>query len=528
MPLSEHLPTALRGVAARLPGALAPPVEDGTPTPTIVIIGSGFGGLGMAIRLKQAGIHTFTIHEKADSVGGTWRDNTYPGAACDVPSHLYSLSFAPKADWTRRFPEQSEILDYLNEVVDRFDLGSHLRFGSELAEASWDDDARSWDLRFADGTIDAAQVLIAATGQLNRPHVPRIDGSDAFAGNAFHSARWDHEVDLADKDVAVIGIGASAIQFVPQVAASARSVTLYQRSSNYVAPKPDGEYTERQRARFERHPLLQRAYRFSIWARFEVRFTWFRRGSRVGRLVEGRFKSELAKLVSDDLTQQALIPDYTFGCKRVLIANDWYPTLLQPHVHVVTDRVERIEPEGVVAGGELRRAEVLIYGTGFESTGFLAPIHVVGRAGRDLREAWADGARAHLGVTVAGFPNLFLLYGPNTNLGHNSIVFMLERQISYILTTVRRMVEDGIGSVEVRSDVQEASNDRLQRRLRRTVWADSCHSWYKTAAGRITNNWSGLTLDYWRRTARPRWQDFRLEPRSTTAEAHSGAERVRH
>lgn len=524
--LGATLPPGLRAVADRLPGALAPPLAAGTATPRIAIVGSGYGGIGMACRLRQAGIETFTIYEKADAVGGTWRDNTYPGAACDVPSHLYSLSFAPKADWTRKFPAQPEILEYLNGVVDDFGLRPHLRLGAELAEATWDDDAQSWDLRFVDGTIDSADVLVAGTGQLNRPQIPAIAGLEGFEGPAFHSARWDHDADLTG-DVAVVGIGASAIQFVPQVAKAARSVTLYQRSSNYVAPKPDGEFSEQARRRFARFPLLQRLYRFSIWVRFEARFVWFRRGSRVGRLVERKFAQLLGPLVTDELPREALIPDYAFGCKRVLIANDWYPTLLQPHVHVVTDPVERIEPRAVVAGGVERPADALVFGTGFASTDFLVPIQVTGRHGQDLQEAWRDGAEAHLGITVAGFPNLFVLYGPNTNLGHNSIIFMLERQISYALTLIRRLVDQGAQSVEVRAPAQAASNRRLRDRLDRTVWAESCHSWYKTASGKITNNWSGPTIDYWRRTAWPKASDFVQRSRQRAA-VHSGSDAVPH
>jgi cation diffusion facilitator CzcD-associated flavoprotein CzcO len=521
--LARHLPPAARAAAARLPGSLAPPIEPGTPTPRIAIIGSGFGGIGMACRLRQAGIETFTIYEKAGAVGGTWRDNTYPGAACDVPSHLYSLSFAPKTDWTRKFPEQPEILDYLNEVTDRFGLRSHLRLDTELTSATWDEDGQRWLLRFADGAEDEADVIVAATGQLNRPQVPDIPGLGGFTGTTFHSARWDHDHDLAGRDVAVIGIGASAIQFVPEVAKEARRLTLFQRSSNFVAPKPDGAFSEAARERFRRHPALQRLYRFSIWLRFDLRWLMFRRGSKLAELGQKRFAAEVSKAISDDVPADVLVPDYPLGCKRILISNDWYPTLFRPNVQVVTDPIARITPDGVVAGGDEHRVDTIIFGTGFASTGFLAPMQITGRDGRDLHAEWRDGAEAHLGITVAGFPNLFVLYGPNTNLGHNSIVFMLERQIAYALTLVRRMVDDGWGSVEVRREAQDASNERLRRRLDRTVWAASCHSWYKTASGKITNNWSGPTVAYWWRTRRPDPTEFATEPRAARRPVHSGA-----
>ena len=461
----------------------------------------------MACRLRQSGIDSFTIYEKADAVGGTWRDNTYPGAACDVPSHLYSLSFAPKTDWTRKFPQQPEILGYLNEVTDRFGLRPHLRLGTELTGATWDDGAAEWHLEFADGSTDTADVVVAATGQLNRPQIPDLPGLDQFAGTVFHSARWDHDHDLTG-DVAVVGIGASAIQFVPEVAKTARSLTLFQRSSNYVAPKPDGEFSDRMRRAFATVPGLQRLYRFSIWARFDARWMVLRKGSKLAELGEKRFLSKLTEVVNDDLPAEALIPDYRLGCKRILISNDWYPALFRPNVSVVTAPIERVTPTGVVADGVEHEADTLIFGTGFASTGFLAPIRFTGRDGVDLHQVWHDGAEAHLGLTVHGFPNLFLLYGPNTNLGHNSIIFMLERQIAYALTWIRRIAADGRTTVEVTAQAQAASNARLQERLAQTVWATSCHSWYKTASGKITNNWSGPTVAYWWQTRRPRDEDF--------------------
>ena len=527
------MPPGLRHTAAALPGALAPPIEPGTRTPEIAIIGSGFGGLGMAGRLRQAGIDTFTIYEKANDVGGTWRDNTYPGAACDVPSHLYSLSFAPKADWTRKYPQQPEIHAYLRSLVDRFGLGPHLRFGTEVAEATFDESAERWNLRFVDGTEAHADVVIAATGQLNRPHIPDLPGLDEFQGTWFHSARWPHvapddkatdldvadtPLDLAGRDVAVVGIGASAIQFVPELAKVAKTLTLYQRSSNYVAPKRDGPLDERTRRRFMRSPMLVRLYRLSIWARFEARWLVLRRGSHIGALGRKRFERELAKIVSPELTNEALIPDYPIGCKRILISNDWYPAILQPHVQVVTGGVDAVTATGVVAAGEERPADTIVFGTGFQSTGFLTPMRIVGRGGTDLHQLWAEGAEAHLGLTVPGFPNLFVLYGPNTNLGHNSIIFMIERQVAYALTCIRRLIESGDASIEVRADIQRASQRSLERRLDQTVWTASCHSWYKTATGKITNNWPGLTAGYWLRTAWPRRRDFETRAAPSTDE----------
>ncbi|MCB0976325.1 MAG: NAD(P)/FAD-dependent oxidoreductase [Acidimicrobiales bacterium] len=508
--IAQRLPADWRRRSTSLPGALAPPVEPGTPTPRIAIIGSGFGGIGLACRLRQAGIETFTVYEKADRLGGTWRDNTYPGAACDVPSHLYSLSFAPKLDWTRRFPSQPEILGYLDGVADEFQLAPHLRFGAEVTEVTFveEDPDGHWLLRFADGTTEEADVVVAATGQLNRPYIPPFEGFDTFEGHSFHSARWDHDHDLTGRDVAVVGIGASAIQFVPEIVKEARSVTLFQRSVNYVAPKPDGPFSPRTLGLFGRLPVLAKLYRASIWARFEARWIWFRKGSKSAGWVANVYRKKLEPAATEALPVEALVPDYPLGCKRILISNDWYPAIFQPHVEVVNHAVERFEPNGVRAGGKLYEADTVIFGTGFQSTGFLAPMKVTGRGGADLHEAWRDGAEAHLGLTVTGFPNLFVLYGPNTNLGHNSIIFMLERQIGYVLSCVRRLTEGGAATLEVRPDAQAASNERLRRELARTVWDEGCHSWYKTESGRITNNWSGPTYRYWLRTAVPRWKDF--------------------
>lgn len=523
--LTALLPAPLRARAARLPGPLAPPIDESTPTPRIAIIGSGFGGIGMGARLRQAGIESFTIHEKAASLGGTWRDNTYPGAACDVPSHLYSLSFAPKIDWTRKFPEQSEILGYLEGVVSDFGLGPHLRFNSEIAAATFDEAAGHWRLDLADGTTEEVDVVVSATGQLNRPFTPDLAGLGSFAGTSFHSARWDHDQDLADRDIAVIGIGASAIQFVPVIAAQARSVTLFQRSVNYVAPKPDGAFSPLTLALFRHLPLARRAYRASIWLRFDATWVLFRQNSRSGRVLQKAFENGIRPMVSDKLPEKAVLPDYPVGCKRLLISNDWYPTLLRPEVRVVTDLIDKVRPDGVVAGGRDYPVDTIIFGTGFQSTGFLAPMRIIGRGGADLHEQWTDGAEAHLGMTVTGFPNLFLLYGPNTNLGHNSIVFMIERQIGYILTCIRTLAEDRVAWLDIRPEVQATSNQRLVSELSRTVWAANCHSWYKTASGRITNNWSGPSARYWLRTAWPRLADFERGGPADLA-PHSGRGKV--
>lgn len=468
----------------------------------------------MAIRLRQHGIDTFTIFEKASSLGGTWRDNTYPGAACDVPSHLYSFSFDTKRDWTRKFAEQPEILEYLEHLADAHDLRGRISFDTEVVAAEFDDDSLTWRLRTA-GTIDGTtadaefDVLVAGTGQLNRPYVPDVTGLDDFEGVVFHSARWRHDHDLGGRDVAVVGNGASAIQFVPPVADQARSVTIFQRSTNYVAPKPDRPFREVERWLLAHVGPIQRLYRWSIYWRLESRFLMFRRESRVGRWAQSKFADGLQPLVSDRLTRAALVPDYPIGCKRILISNDWYPAITKPSVRTITSPIDHVERDAVVtADGERHPADTIIFGTGFEATRFLGPMEVAGSGGRKLADAWVDGAEAHLGITVAGFPNLFLLYGPNTNLGHNSILVMVERQIEYVLRCLDATAAAGARAIDTDAVAMASYNERVQHEMTRTVWAAACHSWYKTATGKVTQNWPSFTVAYWRDTWRPRTGDF--------------------
>jgi cation diffusion facilitator CzcD-associated flavoprotein CzcO len=487
------------------------------PTPRVAILGAGAAGLCMAMQLQDAGIHSFTIYEKSDGVGGTWRDNTYPGAACDVPSHLYSFSFAPKTDWSRKFPRQPEILSYFESLVDSHGLGPHLRLGTAVVAATWDDGDATWDLELADGEHVTADVVVSGLGQLNRPNIPDIAGLDRFAGTVFHSARWDHDHDLTGERVAVIGIGASAIQFVPQVAKQAAQLTLFQRSVNYVAPKPDRRYKPWERWLLGHVDVLRRAYRASIYWRFEARFALMRKGNRLGKLLQDRFGKEVGKLVSPSLPAEALIPDYTPGCRRILIANDWYPTLLREDVEVVTDGVAEVTEHSIrTDDGREFDVDTIIFGTGFRSTEFLSPLRITGRDGAELSEEWTDGARAYLGLSVPRFPNLFMLYGPNTNLGHNSILFMIEQQVGYVRSLLVDMVRRDLSSVEVAPAAMERYDAEILAAAERTVWAEDCHSWYKTDSGRITNNWPDFTVRYRRRLRHRAERDLVLRPRSGT------------
>ncbi|ASU83453.1 NAD(P)/FAD-dependent oxidoreductase [Nocardiopsis gilva YIM 90087] len=481
-------------------------------SPRIAIIGAGFGGICMAIRLRRAGITSFTVFERGDGIGGVWRDNTYPGAACDVPSHLYSFSFAPNPAWTRSYADQREILDYLERCARDFDVVPHIRFGTEITAAAFDDAARTWRLTMASGASEEFDVVISACGQLQRPAYPDIPGRAAFAGESFHSARWNHDTDLDGKDVAVVGTGASAIQFVPRIAERAGRLRLFQRSPAYVLPKDDRPYSQAERARFARHPLLLRTSRAATYLRFESKVVAFQYLPSLMGPMRAAFLRQLRQRVTDPDLRARLVPDYTMGCKRILLSNDFYAALARPNVELVDQSVRGIEPDGVVtADGTHHRADVLIYGTGFTATDFLAPMRVTGRNGLDLTTAWRDGAEAHLGITVAGFPNFFLLYGPNTNLGHNSIIYMLESQIHHVMDAVRRLSAPGRRTLEVRPDAQARFVRRIRKRLKRGVWATGCDSWYVTASGAQTVNWPGFTWRYRQRTRR-------LDPRDYTGE----------
>ncbi len=483
----------------------------------VVIVGAGFGGLGMAMALRGAGIHDFLVLDGADDLGGTWRDNTYPGAACDVPSQLYSYSFRPER-WTRKYPTQPETLAYLRAVAQEHGLGPQLRFKARVASAEFDERRATWQVRLEDGEIIRAQALVSAVGQLNRPAWPDLAGRDGFAGPSWHSARWDHGVDLAGKRVAVIGTGASAIQFVPEVARAAAHVDVYQRSAPYVLPKPDRRYRDAEHDLYARFPVLRKADRLRTFLYGEVLTSGFVLSQKMLAAPMQMWRRQLDSQVTDPGLRVKCVPDYVMGCKRVLFSNDWYPTLARPDVDLVTGPIERIAPDGVVtSGGELRTADVLIYGTGFQTLDFLAPMSVTGMGGKELREVWQRGAQAYLGISVSGFPNFFMLYGPNTNLGGNSIIYMLEGQIGYALRAIRALDAEGLDWLDVRPEVQRQFNAWVEKASRKSVWESGCTSWYTTASGRNTNNWPDHTFLYRYRVRHFDLGKYRVMPKRVAA-----------
>jgi cation diffusion facilitator CzcD-associated flavoprotein CzcO/acetyl esterase/lipase len=486
-------------------GPIAGGSPNGRPTPSVAIIGAGFGGIGLGIRLKRAGIDSFTIFEKADGIGGVWRDNTYPGLTCDIPSHLYSFSFEPNPDWSRTYSPQPEILAYLERCVAKHEVDRNLRLGTEVARADFDAGRGKWRLTTATGEECEYDVLVSSCGQLSRPALTRIPGAERFAGPIFHTARWDHDLDLDGKRVAVIGTGASTIQVVPAIADRVGRVEVYQRSAPYILPKIDRPYRPWEKRLFRLFSPARLAVRFKQWLQYELFSAAFTRFKPLGRLAVRMSERNLAEQVNDPELRRAFTPSDVIGCKRVLVSSDYYATFERPNVELVPHGVRELTKKGVVAeDGTEREADVVVLSTGFESHSFLAPMEVRGIDGGELSEVWRGGASAYLGMTVAGFPNLFVMYGPNTNLGAGSIITQLESQMAYIVDAVERLRRSG-GWLSVKPEVQESFDRGLQDRLSDSVWLTGCSNWYVDEHGKDTNNWPGFTLEY-------RWRTRRLNP----------------
>ena len=485
---------------------------DGQELP-IAIIGAGFSGVGMAIRLQRAGIHSFTLFEAADAVGGTWRDNTYPGCACDVPSHLYSFSFERKPDWSRKFGPQPEILEYLERVVDRHGLRRHIRFGTRVVEVRLDEEAGLWRVRTDAGDTFDARVVVSGTGPLSVPAYPSIEGLERFRGKMFHSARWDHDYDLSGKTVAVVGTGASAIQFVPQIAPRVKRLHLFQRTAPWVLPKPDRDFFGWEKSLFRRIPGLTWAYRALIYWAWEARAVGFVVKPKLLELISRLARRHIEQSIRDPELRRTVTPDYTMGCKRILMANDYYPALERDNVEVVPSGVRRITETGLVAeDGTTVDVDAIIFGTGFDPSEILSNVTVIGRDGRDLHQVWHQGAEAYFGISVSGFPNLYLLFGPNTGLGHNSMIFMIEAQIAFVMDAIRTIRREGLKLLDVLPERQREFNARLQDRMKDTVWSTGCKSWYLDDRGHNYTLWPSFTAEYWLRTRRIHRRDFEGVP----------------
>jgi cation diffusion facilitator CzcD-associated flavoprotein CzcO len=483
-----------------------PPAADGdgarVPHVRIAIVGAGFAGLGLAIRLKEQGIEDFVLIERAHDVGGTWQANTYPGCQCDVPSHLYSFSFAPNPDWTRTYSRQPEIWHYLRNVATTYGLYPHIRFGHDLTHAAWDNERRLWNVETSRGAW-TAQLLIDATGPLSYPQIPRIRGLGSFKGKTFHSAEWDHDHDLTGERVAVIGTGASAIQFVPQIADRVGQMHVFQRTAPWILPHSDRPTTRLERRLYRTWPFLQKAVRSGVYWSRESFLLGFIKNPNIMSGAEKIAAAHMRRQVKDPELRRKLEPKFRLGCKRVLISNEWYPALTRPDVELVTEGISAIRGNTIILeDGSEREVDTIIFGTGFHVTDPPSATLVRGRDGGTLAERMQAGIQAYLGATVEGLPNYFKLIGPNTGLGHNSMVYMIESQLNYVMDALRVMDEEGFSEFEVRPDAMAAYNAQIQSKLPGTVWMSGCASWYLDADGKNTTIWPDFTWRFRHRTRR--------------------------
>ncbi|HEY5318841.1 MAG TPA: NAD(P)/FAD-dependent oxidoreductase [Solirubrobacteraceae bacterium] len=505
--------------------ASAHPHQIDTPSPAsplppevdVVIVGAGFSGLAMAAALEREGRDDYLVLERGHEVGGTWRENSYPGCACDVPSHLYSLSFAPNPNWGSTFSPQPEISAYLRRVAQEHHVLPHVRFGCELERAGWDEEAGRWRLETSSGPL-SARVLVAAGGPLSEPAIPDIPGLADFQGTVFHSATWDHEHELEGERVAVIGTGASAIQFVPQIQPRVSRLHLFQRTPPWIMPRPDRPLTRFERALYRRVPAAQRAMRAAIfWARELYAIPLLRVG--LSPIIERIARRHLRRQVPDPALRAKLTPDYAPGCKRILVSNDYLPSLGHANVEVVGDGIRGIERSAIIADdGTERPVDTIIFGTGFHVTDMPMAERVHGSDGRSLAEHWDGSLQAHRGTTVTGFPNLFLLLGPNTGLGHTSVVAMAEAQVAYVTRALGYMEAEAVGAVEPRREAQSAWNAEVQRRMKGTVWtAGGCASWYLDSKGVNSTLWPDFAFRFRRAVTRFDPGEYRLTPAAAPA-----------
>ncbi|WP_417451759.1 flavin-containing monooxygenase [Kordiimonas sp.] len=476
--------------------------------PSIAIIGAGLSGLCMAIRLKENGFSNFTIFEKAGDVGGTWRENTYPGVACDVPSHLYSFSFAPKPDWSKVFSPGPEIQEYIQQVTEKYDLRPHMRLGAKLTGAEWLDG--SWLLAFENGDKVRADYFISGMGGLHIPRYPDIPGMERYKGTAYHTAAWNHDHDLTGKRVAVIGTAASAIQLIPEIADKVAHLDVYQRTPNWILPRPFLEYSDRMKRLFGRLPLLEKLHRLQIYLMFEMRFPLFRRDKFFSRRASKMFTKHLEEQVKDESLQAKLTPDYPIGCKRILASDVYFPALQRDNVELITDPITSMDESGVTAGGTHRAVDTVIYATGFKPWDQMEDVTITGKDGLDMRSYMKGGIRAHRTVAMPGFPNHFMLLGPNSGLGHNSVILMIEAQVGYIVDALRQARAGGAKVVEARADAADAYDKKLQHDLEGTVWAGHCKSWYQGEDGRIYTLWPWGTRRYMREMKRVNLAEYEL------------------
>jgi cation diffusion facilitator CzcD-associated flavoprotein CzcO len=495
--------------------AVTAPVHP-APTPRrsleVVIVGAGLGGIAAAIELRRHAITDVTILERAPDLGGTWFYNSYPGAACDVPSHLYSYSYAKRRDWSQLCSPQAEIHDYIRDVARSHEVDRLVQVDRTVTRCSWSEESCRWTVETAEQETYEADVLVLATGQLHQPALPRIEGIDAFAGHSFHSARWDHDYPLSGKRVAVIGTGASAVQFVPEIAGEVAQLTVFQRTGNWFLPRKNRRYPAIVKHAIKRLPGVQEFRRRFMFQYCEAITLAIRHPRTIGRLAGARSAAFMRSQLKDPVLRRNAWPDYTFGCKRVLFSSFYLAALERANVDLVTDAITRAGPEGIVTqDGTVREFDCIIWATGFQSTEFMFPMAVTGRDGIQLSEQWSGGAHAHLGMSVPAFPNMFVMYGPNTNTSGGSIIFYLETQAAYIRQALEQLSRREAGAIEVRAEVEAASDRALQARFAGTAWTQ-CDSWYRDERGRIVANWPGYMREYLAQAKELSVGDFEFAP----------------
>ena len=481
--------------------------------PRIAIAGCGFGGLALAIYLKKAGIESYQIYEKSAEPGGVWRDNNYPGAACDVPSRLYSYSFEVDYDWQTPFARQPQIFEYINYCFDKYGIAPHVNFNTEIIQATFDEAEGMWRLETSDGKTIEADVFVSAVGLFDRPILPDIPGIDGFAGDWFHAARWNHDVDLADKTVAVVGTGACAIQFVPKIAPAVKQLHVFQSSAQFVMPMRWAPPVGDNRSWLHRQIWWQHYERLKVFIGFEKGVPR-RRFPNLSEKTRQAFLGYLETQVADPELRAKLTPDQMFGCKRTLQSNEYYPALQRPNVELIDAAVVEVTADGVrAANGESRKADVLIFNTGYDTKNYVVPMRVFGLDGHEINQGWQDGAEAYYGVSVSGFPNFFMMYGPNTNAG-GSIIYMLERQAQYIVRCMKKLRRRRAQWMNVRADAQAKFNEQIQRALNKTTLAaDGCVSYYRLDNGKVVTNWPRFKFMYGLETLKVRSGDYEFEPR---------------
>lgn len=496
---------------------------------SVGIIGAGPGGLALGIFLRKAGFDDFTIFDREDGVGGTWRINTYPGLACDVKSHLYSYSFDLNSHWSRLWPEQPEILAYFEQCARRYRLAAHLRLNTEIVSARWQNDEKNWLVRTAAGDEHTFDVVVSAVGVFTQPVMPDLTEEEPFTGIVMHTAKWDHSVDLTGARVAVLGTGSTAAQLVPEVAKTAAKVYSVQRSPTWVLPKPDRAYTEREKWMFAHLPLAKRIYRTRLWLRSESNISVIENGSDKTQEFRDIALRTLDATIADEELRRALTPQHPLGCKRLVFANSYLQTLNQPHVEVVPSAARALRSRTLVTedGTELE-VDAVLCATGYAAADYLGQIDVVGAEGAALSEVWREGAFAYLGMAVPGFPNFFMLYGPNTNVGSNSVIFMLEAQAHYIVRALKYMRRGNRRYIEVRSEVTSRFLARVDTWMQGTVWLTRCSNYFRAANGRVVTQWPRSARDFWRMTRWFRSADYTFDPPAVRPPIEVGAQTMVH